>query len=251
MIGRCGRTSASSVVLTAGGNSGVTHAKRWSGRGPAPSWPQTGLAACSRPTPEHGPVTWGGGGGGVGGGGGGWGGVCGGGGATLLLLHGHLKATSTAISNCDKESGGKYTISYSDSCRRPRTARQQLVAGWRNTEASIEIRGLSPPPPEFKWESEFDDGGLDRGRGPARTRPRQCGHASDPPMTPRHWKGQARSGTQQQQYPAAVVPVLTWYRSRRIHLDEMIADADSSAKGGQVRNTRDTGRASTRASTVC
>jgi multiple sugar transport system substrate-binding protein len=91
----------------------------------------TGLAACSSASAGTGPVT-----------------------LTYYLYPDTSTATSTAISNCDKQSGGKYTISYQPLPQAADGQRQQLVRRLAAHDGTIDIMGL-----DVTWEPEFATAG--------------------------------------------------------------------------------------------
>src|SRR5579859_5606071 len=63
-------------------------------------------------------------------------------------------ATQQAINNCDKQSGGKYTISYQQLPTGSDGQRQQLVRRLAAHDATIDIMGL-----DVTWEAEFAQAG--------------------------------------------------------------------------------------------
>src|SRR6201981_1463291 len=91
----------------------------------------TGLAACSSASAGTGPVT-----------------------LNYYLYPDTSGATKQAISNCDKASGGKYTISYQQLPQAADGQRQQLVRRLAAHDASIDIMGL-----DVTWEAEFATAG--------------------------------------------------------------------------------------------
>ena len=103
MIGDSGRTSAS--IGRAHRRGGTRYSRKRLVAGMASAvLAATGLAACSSANAGTGPVT-----------------------LTYYLYPDTSKATSTAISNCDKASGGKYTISYQQLPQAADGQRQQLA----------------------------------------------------------------------------------------------------------------------------
>src|SRR6266513_5945614 len=91
----------------------------------------TGLAACSSANAGTGPMT-----------------------LTYYLYPDTSVATSTAVSNCDKASGGKYKISYQQLPQAADGQRQQLVRRLAANDATIDIMGL-----DVTWEAEFATAG--------------------------------------------------------------------------------------------
>src|SRR5262249_46304561 len=63
-------------------------------------------------------------------------------------------ATQMAISNCEKQSGGKYTISYQQLPAAADGQRQQLVRRMAAHDETIDILGL-----DVTWEAEFAQAG--------------------------------------------------------------------------------------------
>jgi multiple sugar transport system substrate-binding protein len=63
-------------------------------------------------------------------------------------------ATQQAISNCDKQSGGKYTISYQQLPTSADGQRQQMVRRLAAHDSSLDILGL-----DVTWEAEFAQAG--------------------------------------------------------------------------------------------
>ena len=103
MIGDSGRTSAS--IGRAHRRGGTRYSRKRMLAGVASAvMAATGLAACSSANAGTGPVT-----------------------LTYYLYPDTSVATSTAISNCDKASGGKYKISYQQLPQAADGQRQQLV----------------------------------------------------------------------------------------------------------------------------
>jgi multiple sugar transport system substrate-binding protein len=161
------------------------------------------LAACGTSNASTGPVT-----------------------LTLYLYPDSSGATQTAINNCDKQSGGKYTISYQQLPTGSDGQRQQLVRRLAAHDSSLDILGL-----DVTWEAEFA----------------QAGWAA--PWTGAD-KAQAENGTLQPALQTAIwkgklyaVPdnsntQLLWYRSDLVPKPpttwaQMIADAEQLAKQGK------------------
>ena len=74
--------------------------------------------------------------------------------AELRPLPGQLGATQQAINNCDKQSGGKYTISYQAPPTGADGQRLQLVRRLAAHHSTIDIMGL-----DVTWEPEFAEAG--------------------------------------------------------------------------------------------
>jgi multiple sugar transport system substrate-binding protein len=106
-------------------------ARRWAvglaGAGLAAS----GLAACGTSQASTGPVS-----------------------LSLYLYPDNSGAAQTAINNCDKQSGGKYTISYQQLPTGSDGQRQQLVRRLAAHDKTIDIMGL-----DVTWEPEFAQAG--------------------------------------------------------------------------------------------
>src|SRR6266536_3492014 len=126
MIGDSGRTSAS--IGRAHRRGGMRYSRKRMIAGVASAvLAATGLAACSSANAGTGPVK-----------------------LTYYLYPDTSKATSTAISNCDKASGGKYTISYQQLPQAADGQRQQLVRRLAAHDASIDIMGL-----DVTWKGQL------------------------------------------------------------------------------------------------
>ena len=91
----------------------------------------TGLAACGSSSAATGPVT-----------------------LNFYLYPDTSGATQAAINNCDKQSGGKYTISWQQLPAAADGQRQQLVRRLAAHDTTIDIMGL-----DVTWEPEFATAG--------------------------------------------------------------------------------------------
>src|SRR5690349_16139913 len=163
----------------------------------------TGLAACSSANAGTGPVT-----------------------LTYYLYPDTSKATSTAISNCDKASGGKYTISYRQLPQSADGQRQQLVRRLAAHDASIDIMGL-----DVTWEAEFATAGwIEPWTGTYKAQ--AVNDTLVPALNTAIWKGKLYA------VPDNTNTQLLWYRSDLVPKPpatwaEMIADAEQLAKQGK------------------
>jgi multiple sugar transport system substrate-binding protein len=92
----------------------------------------SGLAACGTAGASSGPVT-----------------------LNFYLYPDNSGATQTAIVNCDKQSGGKYTISYQKLPNASDGQRQQLVRRLAAHDSTIDLMGL-----DVTWEPEFAEAGF-------------------------------------------------------------------------------------------
>jgi multiple sugar transport system substrate-binding protein len=127
-------------------------------------------------------------------------------------------ATQTAITNCDKQSGGKYTISYQKLPNASDGQRQQLVRRLAAHDSTIDLMGL-----DVTWEPEFAEAGFIEPWTGANKAAAENG-TLQPALETAEWKGQLvavpdNSNTQ-----------LLWYRSDLVKTPpktwaEMFADA--------------------------
>jgi trehalose/maltose transport system substrate-binding protein len=202
MIGDSGRTSAS--IGRAHRRGGARYSRKRMVAGMASAvLAATGLAACSSANAGTGPVT-----------------------LTYYLYPDTSKATSTAISNCDKASGGKYTISYQQLPQAADGQRQQLVRRLAAHDASIDIMGL-----DVTWEAEFATAGwIEPWTGTYKAQA-EAG-TLEPALNTARWKGQLVA------VPDNTNTQLLWYRSDLVPKPpttwaEMIADAEQLAKEGK------------------
>jgi multiple sugar transport system substrate-binding protein len=198
MIGDSGRTSAS--IGRAHRRGGTRYSRKRMIAGVASAvLAATGLAACGSASAGTGPVT-----------------------LTYYLYPDTSKATSTAISNCDKQSGGKYTISYQQLPQAADGQRQQLVRRLAAHDATIDIMGL-----DVTWEAEFATAGwLEPWTG--RYKAQAEAGTLEPALNTARWKGQLVA------VPANTNTQLLWYRSDLVPKPpttwaEMIADAEQLA----------------------
>jgi multiple sugar transport system substrate-binding protein len=163
----------------------------------------TGLAACSSANAGTGPVT-----------------------LTYYLYPDTSKATSTAISNCDKASGGKYTISYQQLPQAADGQRQQLVRRLAAHDDTIDIMGL-----DVTWEAEFATAGwIEPWTGTYKAQ--AVAGTLVPALNTAIWKGKLYA------VPDNTNTQLLWYRSDLVPKPpatwaEMIADAEQLAKQGK------------------
>jgi multiple sugar transport system substrate-binding protein len=135
-------------------------------------------------------------------------------------------ATTSAITNCDAQSHGAYTISYQDLPQASDGQRQQLVRRLAAHDPTMDILGL-----DVTWEPEFAQAGwivpwtgADKAKAEAGT--------LAPALQTATWKGQLvavpdNSNTQLLWYRSDLVPnpPTTWA--------QMIADAEQLAKEGK------------------
>src|SRR5260370_14418759 len=116
----------------------------------------TALAACGTSSAGTGPVT-----------------------LTYYLYPDSSGATQQAISNCDKQSGGKYTISYQQLPTGSDGQRQQLVQPPAAHDSTIDIMGL-----DVTWEAELAEAGLVLPGTRAGKAPAEKGTVAPAPQTP-------------------------------------------------------------------
>ena len=145
-------------------------------------------------------------------------------------------ATEQAISNCNAQSGGKYTISYQMLPQASDGQRQQLVRRLVAHDPSIDILGL-----DVTWEAEFAEAGLivpwtGSQQGAGRGRHAQARAADG------HLEGPARRGAGQHQHAAAVVPLGPGAQAAD-HLGGDDRRRRAARQGGQAALHRDPGRA--------
>ena len=202
MIGDRGRTSAS--IGRAHRRGGTWYSRKRMIAGAASAvLAATGLAACSSANAGTGPVT-----------------------LTYYLYPDTSVATSTAISNCDKASGGKYTISYQQLPQAADGQRQQLVRRLAAHDASIDIMGL-----DVTWEAEFATAGwIEPWTGTYKAQ--AVNGTLVPALNTAIWKGKLYA------VPDNTNTQLLWYRSDLVPKPpatwaEMIADAEQLAKEGK------------------
>jgi multiple sugar transport system substrate-binding protein len=135
-------------------------------------------------------------------------------------------ATQQAVSNCNAQSNGKYTISYQQLPQAADGQRQQLVRRLAAHDDSMDILGL-----DVTWSPEFAQAGwiapwtgANKARVEAGTLPAALQTAS--------WKGQLVAA------PSNTNTQLLWYRSDLVPSPpktwaEMLADATQLAKQGK------------------
>jgi multiple sugar transport system substrate-binding protein len=162
-----------------------------------------GLAACGTANASNGPVT-----------------------LTFYLYPDNSGATQQAISNCDKQSGGKYTISYQQLPNAADGQRTQLVRRLAANDSTIDIMGL-----DVTWEAEFAEAGwIVPWTGANRTAAENGTLKAS--LETAMWKGQLYA------VPDNTNTQLLWYRSDLVPNPpktwaEMIQDAENLAKQGK------------------
>jgi multiple sugar transport system substrate-binding protein len=163
----------------------------------------TGLAACSSASAGTGPVT-----------------------LNYYLYPDTSGATQQAINNCNKQSGGKYTISYQQLPQAADGQRQQLVRRLAAHDPTMDILGL-----DVTWEPEFAQAKwIEPWTG---TYKAQAENGTlVPALNTAMWKGQLVA------VPDNTNTQLLWYRSDLVQKPpttwaEMIADAEQLAKEGK------------------
>src|ERR1700733_6004576 len=135
-------------------------------------------------------------------------------------------ATNMAISNCNAQSGGKYTISYQMLPQASDGQRQQLVRRLAAHDPTMDILGL-----DLTCEAEFAQAGFIvpwTGANKAAAEKGTLGPALDTAL----WKGQLYA------VPDSSNTQLLWYRSDLVKTPpktwtQMIADAEQLAKEGK------------------
>jgi len=163
----------------------------------------TGLAACSSANAGTGPVT-----------------------LSYYLYPDNSGATQQAINNCNKQSGGKYTISYQQLPQAADGQRQQLVRRLAAHDPTMDILGL-----DVTWEPEFAQANwIEPWTGTYKAQAEDGTLA--PALATATWKGQLVA------VPDNTNTQLLWYRSDLVPkppttLAEMIADAEQLAKEGK------------------
>jgi len=202
MIGDSGRTSA--PIGRAHRRGGTRYSRKRMVAGVASAvLAATGLAACSSASAGTGPVT-----------------------LTYYLYPDTSGATQQAINNCDKASGGKYTISYQPLPQSADGQRQQLVRRLAAHDASIDIMGL-----DVTWEAEFATANwIEPWTGTYKAQ--AVAGTIVPALNTAIWKGQLVA------VPDNTNTQLLWYRSDLVPNPpatwaEMIADAEQLAKEGK------------------
>jgi multiple sugar transport system substrate-binding protein len=163
----------------------------------------TGLAACSSASAGTGPVT-----------------------LNFYLYTDTSKATSTAVSNCNQQSGGKYTISYQQLPQAADGQRQQLARRLAAHDPTVDIMGL-----DVTWEPEFATAGwIAPWTGTYKAQ--AVNGTLVPALNTAIWKGQLYA------VPDNTNTQLLWYRSDLVPNPpttwaQMISDAEQLAKQGK------------------
>ena len=202
MMSDSGRTSASIRRAHARGVMGVSRRRLVAGVASI-VLAGTGLTACTSASAGTGPVT-----------------------LNYYLYPDTSKATSTAISNCDAQSGGKYTISYQQLPQGADGQRQQLVRRLAAHDSTIDIMGL-----DVTWEPEFATAGwIQPWTGTYKAQ--AVNGTLVPALNTAIWKGQLVA------VPDNTNTQLLWYRSDLVPNPpttwaQMIADAEQLAKEGK------------------
>src|SRR6266404_5490910 len=135
-------------------------------------------------------------------------------------------ATQMAINNCDKQSGGKYTISYQPLPQAADGQRQQLVRRLAAHDATMDILGL-----DVTWEAEFAQANwIEPWTGTFKAQA-EAGTLV-PALNTAIWKGQLVA------VPDNTNTQLLWYRSDLVPTPpttwaQMISDAEQLAKQGK------------------
>ena len=135
-------------------------------------------------------------------------------------------ATAAAISNCDKQSNGAYTISYQQLPAASDGQRQQLVRRLAAHDGTMDILGL-----DVTWEAEFAQAGwIQPWTGSYRAQA-EAGTLK-PALQTATWKGQLVA------VPNNTNTQLLWYRSDLVPTPpttwaQMMADAEQLAKAGK------------------
>jgi multiple sugar transport system substrate-binding protein len=135
-------------------------------------------------------------------------------------------ATQQAISNCDKQSAGKYTISYQQLPTGADGQRLQLVRRLAAHDATIDIMGL-----DVTWEAEFAEAGWTEQWTGANKAQAENG-TLQPALETAIWHGKLYA------VPDNSNTQLLWYRSDLVPKPpttwaQMIADAEQLAKEGK------------------
>ena len=135
-------------------------------------------------------------------------------------------AVQTAVTNCTKQSGGKYTISYNKLPSAADDQRLQMARRLAAKDSSMDILGL-----DVTWEAEFSEAGWILPWTGTYKQQAEAGTLKVPLQTAT-WKGQLvavpyNSNTQLLWYRDDLVktPPATW--------DQMITDAEQLAKEGK------------------
>src|SRR5690242_2456405 len=135
-------------------------------------------------------------------------------------------AVQTAVTNCSKQSGGKYTITYNKLPTSADDQRLQLARRLAASDPSMDILGL-----DVTWEAEFAEAGWILPWTGTYKQQAEAGTLKVPLQTAT-WKGQLYA------VPYNSNTQLLWYRDDLVKTppktwDEMIADAEALAKAGK------------------
>jgi multiple sugar transport system substrate-binding protein len=163
----------------------------------------TALAACTSSEAATGPVT-----------------------LNFYSFNDQSGAVQTAVTNCSKQSGGKYTITYNKLPAAADDQRLQMARRLAAQDSTMDILGL-----DVTWEAEFSQAGWILPWTGTNKQQAEAGTLKVPLQTAT-WKGQLvavpyNSNTQLLWYRDDLVktPPTTW--------DQMIADAQQLAKAGK------------------
>jgi multiple sugar transport system substrate-binding protein len=185
---------------TAGGY--LSRRQSWAGLATA-ALVSSALAACGTSSASTGPVT-----------------------LNFYLYPDSSGATQQAITNCDKQSNGKYVISYQQLPTGSDGQRQQLVRRLAAHDNTIDILGL-----DVTWEAEFAEAGwIEQWTGANKAQAENG--TLKPALETAIWKGKLYA------VPDNSNTQLLWYRSDLVPNPpktwaEMIADAERLAKEGK------------------
>jgi multiple sugar transport system substrate-binding protein len=135
-------------------------------------------------------------------------------------------AVATAVTNCSKQSGGKYTITYNKLPKAADDQRLQLARRLAAADASMDILGL-----DVTWEAEFAEAGWILPWTGTNKQQAENGTLKVPLETAT-WKGKLYA------VPYNSNTQLLWYRSDLVKTppttwDQMISDAEALAKQGK------------------
>jgi multiple sugar transport system substrate-binding protein len=135
-------------------------------------------------------------------------------------------AVATAVTNCTKASGGKYTITYNKLPKAADDQRLQLARRLAAADASMDILGL-----DVTWEAEFAEAGWILPWTGTNKEQAENGTLKVPLETAT-WKGKLYA------VPYNSNTQLLWYRSDLVKTppttwDQMISDAEQLAKQGK------------------
>ena len=135
-------------------------------------------------------------------------------------------AVATAVTNCSKQSGGKYTITYNKLPKAADDQRLQLARRLAAADPSMDILGL-----DVTWEAEFAEAGWILPWTGTFKQQAENGTLKVPLETAT-WKGKLYA------VPYNSNTQLLWYRSDLVKTppttwDQMISDAEQLAKQGK------------------